>query len=146
VLANWKPRHLIGISLGYWAVLGVAKLRDAAGALWRISNLPDGQASVAASYADGLVTATASEAGRAIWTGAVTQGDLLLWVAGPPLLLVIVWFWTRGRELRRRTASTRKGEEAPREVGAGPYDSLTSLERVAQRDTDDRNADGVRRF
>jgi len=139
MLANWQPRHLIGISLGYWAALGVATLRDAAGALWRVSQLPEGQASVAASYADGLLTATASEAGRAIWTGMVTPADLLLRIAGPPLLLVLVWFWARGRELRRQTASTAK-EEAPREVGAGPYDSLTSLERVAA----DRNADGVR--
>ena len=150
MLARWQPRHLVGITLGYWATLAATTLGDAARAVWRVTHLPGTHGAVAGAYADGLLTFTATESGRAIWSGAVPPGMLLDWLAGPPVLLVLAWLWARGRArrgagdraLEPATGALRLEAEAPPQLGAArdaevarPLSSRRGApERVRRRD------------
>lgn len=76
-LRNWTPRKLILSWLAYWAGLIVVAGWRPLWQYWQIQR-SNGRGTVSASYSGGLLS-------------------LALWVAGPPLLLFIAWFFARSR-------------------------------------------------
>jgi hypothetical protein len=75
---QWRARHLFGGWVAYWiALLAVTAWRPLL-EYWRISRSPTGHGSVAYTYSGGMLA-------------------LALWIAGPPLLLFVVWVATRDR-------------------------------------------------
>jgi hypothetical protein len=129
-LANWRPRHLIGAWGVYWLGLGVATLGDAAVAIRRVLQAPTGEAGVSLSYGDDLITLVTTSYGQPVWTGAVAPTTLALALAGPPLLLWLVWLVSRPKRDALATGSVERataGRE-PDLLDASPASSARAVE------------------
>ncbi|MGH7651669.1 MAG: hypothetical protein ACREMS_07475 [Gemmatimonadaceae bacterium] len=87
----WRPRNLLLGWCAYWLALIVVGLAPAIAAGWRISQHPQGTASVNASFGNGTLLATITAAGKTTWTGSISVLTLALLVAVPPLLLWLLW-------------------------------------------------------
>jgi hypothetical protein len=80
-LRRWTAGQLIRSWIVYWAVLlGVVTWRP----LWRYIQIQgsNGHGEVSLSYSGGVL-------------------PIVLWIAGPPLILFIVWFFSRSRSRER---------------------------------------------
>jgi hypothetical protein len=62
--------------------------------VWRALSGPDGQGSISADVTNGIANLNVAFQGQR-WTGSTSLTSLVLWIAGPPLLLWLVWFATR---------------------------------------------------
>lgn len=84
-IREWSARHLVASWLAYWAgllaVVGWRPLTE----YWRLQRA-DAHGEVSLAYSGSLLT-------------------LSLWVAGPPLLLFLVWLGARARGRSRRPES-----------------------------------------
>lgn len=87
---RWRPGHLLLSWCLYWVALILVKLGPAIVLGWRLSR-PGHTGSVNASVTDGIVSANMVDAGRTVWAGSVPFGHLVLLVAGPPLVIWLVW-------------------------------------------------------
>jgi hypothetical protein len=94
LLRRWRAKHLLLAWVLYWIVLVVVALRPAIAMILRAINAPKGLGSISASVADGMATLTVLATGQT-WTGTASLTSLALWLAGPPLLLWLVWLVTR---------------------------------------------------
>jgi hypothetical protein len=75
---HWQPRHLFRSWIAYWlALLAVVAGRPLL-EYWRISRSASKHGTVGFSYSGGLL-------------------PLALWIAGPPLVLFLLWLATRSR-------------------------------------------------
>jgi hypothetical protein len=75
---RWRAQHLFRSWVAYWcALLAFVAWRPLL-EYWKISHSPSGHGTVGYSYSGGPL-------------------QLALWIAGPPLLLFIVWVATRSR-------------------------------------------------
>lgn len=74
---RWQLRHVVWTCIGYWIVLILAKAGPALWEFLRIQ-LTHGHGSVSVSFSGSLLS-------------------LALWIAGPPLLLLLLWIATRPR-------------------------------------------------
>jgi hypothetical protein len=111
-LRRWRWRHLFATWIAYWAGLALA-------ILWRpvsigrgLADLPDGQASVSAEFANGLVTVKMMGQGAQVWGGSASLLVIVLWIAGPPLLLWILWVFSRSRPVAPARAAESLGVRA----------------------------------
>lgn len=77
-LREWRATHLVRSWVGYWIVLLAAVAWRPLLDYWRISRSPSGHGSVNVTYAGGML-------------------PLVLWIAGPPLLVFLLWLGTRSR-------------------------------------------------
>ena len=129
-LRSWRPRHLLAAWCAYWAGLALVTLWPAIAAGWRMSQQPHGHGSVSGGFGDGLINATIVDSGKTTWAGSITLVHLALLIAGPPLVLWLIW-------LMRASRTNNAGEpgalsrEAQRELygsesRAGIIDSSTS--------------------
>src|SRR5258708_6991975 len=73
---QWQPRHLFRSWIAYWLVLLAAVAWRPFLEYWRISRSPTGHGTVGANYSGGML-------------------PLALWIAGPPLVLFLLWLATR---------------------------------------------------
>jgi hypothetical protein len=62
-----------------------------------MSQQPHGKGSVFGGFGDGSFTATIVDSGKTTWTGSITAMHLALLVAGPPLLLWLIWLMRASR-------------------------------------------------
>jgi hypothetical protein len=94
---GWRPWHLPLAWSAYWVGLVLVTFSPAIAAGWRMSQQPDGHGSANVSFGNGILTATIVEAGRTSWAGSIALLNLAFLVAGPPVLLWIVWLagWAR---------------------------------------------------
>ena len=96
-LRSWRPRHLLAAWCAYWAGLAVITLWPAIAAGWRISQQVHGEGSVSGSFGDNGLSAIISESGKTTWTGSISFVHLALLIAGPPLLLWMIWLMRASR-------------------------------------------------
>jgi len=75
---QWQPRHLFRSWFAYWLVLLAAVAWRPLLEYWRISRSPTGHGTVGVNYSGGML-------------------PLALWIAGPPLVLFLLWLATRSR-------------------------------------------------
>ena len=133
-LRRWTPGHLLAGWAAYWAGLVAVTLSPAIRATWRATHLPDGHGTVSAAFNNTVLTYTVIEDGVKTWVGSVPLSTALFWVAGPPLVLWVVWLALRSRP--KAAPDLLVGGDADRGAlspGSGPAAEW----RV-------RNADGLR--
>ena len=78
-LRRWQARHLFWSWGLYWAGLLAAVAWRPLMEYWRITRSPSGHGSMRYTYSGGGLS-------------------LVLWIAGPPLLLFALWLATRSRQ------------------------------------------------
>ncbi|MGH7654732.1 MAG: hypothetical protein ACREN6_08720 [Gemmatimonadaceae bacterium] len=121
--ARWKVGHLVASWVGYWAVLAAVTLAPAANALWKVSRAgAKGDASL--SVGDAGVHATVSVVGVTHWEHTVSLTTLVLFIAGPPLLLWVTWLLASSG--RRVTAETDEVQQ----LASGAEISMRRDDRV----------------
>ena len=96
-LRSWRARHLLAAWCAYWSGLAVITLWPAIAAGWRISQQIHGQGSVSGSFGDNGISAIISESGKTTWTGSISVVHLALLIAGPPLVLWMIWLMRASR-------------------------------------------------
>ena len=94
LLRRWQAKHLLLAWAAYWILLVLVVLRPAIAMVLRALNAPKGLGSINAGVADGMATLTVVASG-VTWSGTSSLTSLALWIAGPPLLLWLVWLVTR---------------------------------------------------
>jgi len=129
-LRRWKPGQLLLGWAGYWAGLVGVAVSPAIGATWRATHLPDGHGSVSAGFGNANLTYTVIEDGVKTFVGTTSLTTALLWVAGPPLLLWIVWLFVR----ERPAGSPTPAIEGPSGAGALPEGPGPAAEWRTRRD------------
>lgn len=94
-LSKWRAGHLLAAWGAWWLSLGVVTLGPAFSALYRVAG-PGGEGSANANAGDAGITFNVLEKnGTVLWSGTASLLSLVLWIAGPPLLLWLVWLVQR---------------------------------------------------
>jgi hypothetical protein len=96
-LRSWRPRHLLSAWCAYWTGLALITLWPAIAAGWRMSQQPHGKGTVSGGFGDGVFNATIVDSGKTTWTGSISATHLALLIAGPPLLLWLLWLMRASR-------------------------------------------------
>ena len=117
-LRSWRPRHLLAAWCAYWAGLVLVTLWPAIAAGWRMSQQPHGKGTVSGGFGDGAFNATIVDSGKTTWTGSISALHLALLIAGPPLVLWLIWLMRASRTNNAGEASAL-GHPTRREL----YDS-----------------------
>ena len=104
LLRRWQAKHLLLAWALYWIVLAVVALRPALSMITRAIAGPDGHGSISADVTNGIANLNVVSEGQR-WTGSASLATLALWIAGPPLLLWLLWLVTR-----RAPATAREAE------------------------------------
>ena len=111
-LRRWGASQLLLAWIAYWLVLIGVTLGRGLLLAWQLSR-PGVHGRVTAGFDDGVLRFTVENGARAVWTGAASVSTVALWLAGPPLLLWLVWL-----VLRPRRGDSR-ADRAPGFVGPG---------------------------
>jgi hypothetical protein len=85
----------------YWVLLVVSVARPALVAAIRALSAPQGHGTMGASVDNGILTFTVKTDALA-WSGSSSLTAIALWIAGPPLLLWMLWLATRTRPMAAR--------------------------------------------
>jgi hypothetical protein len=100
-LRDWRPRHLLAAWGAYWAALAVAVLGRPAMLAWQLANRPEGAGAgtgtASVSFENAVLKASIVEHAGAAWSGTAHLATIGLWIAGPPLLLWLLWLVLRPR-------------------------------------------------
>jgi len=92
---------LIGSWVAYWLLAGAIKLGPAIAAILRATRGPsDNNSSVNLSFGDTGFMLDVTRAGQSVYYGATSLTALAFWIAGPPLLLWVIWVVLRQRRMR----------------------------------------------
>jgi len=94
-LDRWRPRHLLGAWVAYWAGLVGITLGPAIASILRVTGTEAGKGSVNAGFGDGAFTLSVIDHGATAWHGVASYGTVAWWAAGPPLLIWLAWLITR---------------------------------------------------
>ena len=113
---------LIGAWAGYWVALAGVTLAPFWKWVWEISRIPGEHGSASLQAGDAGVTITAIKDGVTVYTGIAPITDLALWIAGPPLVLWLVWL------LLRPSRHDMEALHAP-----SPYEALPDAARGGWR-------------
>ena len=105
LLSRLGPAHLALGTAAYWLGLAALKLTEPLLTGWRLSQLPPGQGSIEAGFANSVFHLTMTQAGSTVWAGSIGLGSLLLWLCGPPALLIGAWWIQREGETESRMAA-----------------------------------------
>jgi hypothetical protein len=106
-IARWRRGHLLAAWIGWWLLLAAWALGPALPILWRVTR-PGRHGNVSASYgSEEGVRLVVSEGATSAWTGSVGIGELALWLAAPPLLLLLLWMWLARRDRADAPAARR---------------------------------------
>jgi len=92
---QWNVRHLVGASAAYWTALAATTLAPFARAVTSLARVSGQHGSVTAGFGDGTVNLTAMQDGVATYTASAPLLPMALWIAGPPLVLWLVWLALR---------------------------------------------------
>jgi hypothetical protein len=110
-LSRWRWRHLAATWVVYWAGLALATLWRPIGIARRLSTLPEGQASMSAELGNGMFSARMLEQDVTVWAGSASVLAIVLWIAGPPLLVWLVWALSRARPGSAESVVASSGEQ-----------------------------------
>ena len=125
-IRRWGVGSLLGAWAGYWVVLGAVTLAPFAKWIWDINRIPGQHGSAALSAGDAGVTLTAIKDGVTVYTGVAPLTDLAFWIAGPPLVLWLIWLVLRPS--RREAEALRASpdfEALPDAARAGWHQPIT---------------------
>jgi hypothetical protein len=120
----WRPRNLFLAWCGYWLALVAVTVAKPLAAAIRLTQDPQSHGNAAVSFANGVFTASISQAGQPSWTGSVSVLTLTLLAAGPPLLLWLMWFVATSRTNNAEQIAANDGPR-PQELYA--TDSRTEI-------------------
>jgi hypothetical protein len=95
-LARWRPRHLLLAWAAYWLVLLAVVTRPVLGLALAALTGPQGHGSIGVSM-DNTVLKLSVKSDALAYTGSASMLSIALWIAGPPLLLWVIWMATRTR-------------------------------------------------
>lgn len=96
-LRQVRPIHLALGTLAYWAGLALVKLSHPLLVAWRLTHLPPGQSSIEASYSESAIHVTMKQLEAVVWSGSISAGSLILWLFGPPALIIGAW-WLQSQD------------------------------------------------
>jgi hypothetical protein len=107
--SRWRPRHLLLSWIGYWILLVAVTLGPAVLAALPVIRDDSGHGSINASFSNLVFSLTITNGPTTVWQGTANLLTIALCVAGPPLLLWILWLNQRARHRDpvRRAAPTR---------------------------------------
>ena len=111
-LRRWRWRHLFASWIVYWAVLAIAALWRPVSIARRLADLPDAEASISASVTNTVLSITMTAQGTSVWTTTISLLTIVLWLAGPPLLLWILWATSRPSSATARATDSPEGPSA----------------------------------
>jgi hypothetical protein len=104
-LRRWRAGHLL-IAWGvYWLLLLVIGMGKELLAMWRVTSEPDAHGNISAGITDGVFQLSITGSDGTVLERSISLMALLVWVAGPPLLLWVAWLLTRPRRGEASTAS-----------------------------------------
>lgn len=129
-LRRWKPGQLLLGWVAYWAGLVGVTLSPAIAASWRATRLPEGHGNISAAFGNSTLSYTVIEDGVKTFAGSTSMTTALLWVAGPPLVLWLIWLLVRerpGTTMRSVADASNAGALSP---GAGPAQEWRLRDRV----------------
>jgi hypothetical protein len=86
---------LLGAWAGYWVALGAVTLAPFLKWVWDVNRIPGQHGSASLSVGDAGATLTALTDGVTVYTGVAPLPDVALWIAGPPLVLWLLWLVLR---------------------------------------------------
>lgn len=92
-IREWRPAHLFGAWVTYWALLAGVTLARPIQLLLRLRG-SDLHGSASAHFDNGVFTAHVG-VGDAVWDASVHLGTMFGWLAGPPLVIWLVFMATR---------------------------------------------------
>lgn len=134
---RWRWRHLFSAWLAYWAGLVVVVLWEPLTVARRLARLPDNQASIAVEFKNTVFSAVFAERGVTVWSGTATLLEIVLWIAGPPLLLWVIWAMSRPKA-RSAAYDTSLGSaaDAPQlREGIDLEEALASRQHTVREDS-----------
>ncbi len=123
--------HLVGLTLLYWAALGLVKLLHPILVGWRLTQLAPGRATISAGLTNALLHVTMTQDGSVVWAGQASLPVIFGWIVGPPLLLFAAWKATRDAEPIEAAAPSALGSGTD---PALPAPSLEDRLGAAERD------------
>jgi hypothetical protein len=145
-LDRWKPRHLLAAWTVWWTGLGVATLAEPLRLAWRITRPEGNHGNISASFENTMLKLTMSEQGRTLYESSAHFGTIALWIAGPPLVLWLLWMIAQARGRARVTPETSASSIGAMPSGAKPAlgeRKITSVDAVAERAREEQKI-GVR--
>ena len=104
--------HLLGAWGAYWVGLAGITLWPFARWAWELNRAPGSHASASLSIGDAGVTLLALTNNVTIWSGVAPLLDVALWIAGPPLLLWLLWLGLRPAHRDERAPSATGARDA----------------------------------
>jgi hypothetical protein len=87
-----RPIYLALATVAYWLGLALVKLSRPLLIAWRLSQLPPGQSSIEAGYSQSAFHLTMKQLDSVVWSGSISAGSLILWLLGPPALIIGGWW------------------------------------------------------
>jgi len=124
-IRRWKPGQLL-MSWGlYWGGLVGATSIPAIRATWRATQLPDGHGSISAGFDNAIASYNVIENGVKTINASAPMSTIVAWVIGPPLLIWLVWLFSRDRSATQDRALGSEGRDAL-SAGAPPAEEWRS--------------------
>lgn len=103
-LRSMSAAKLFASWIGYWILLIAVGLGPAFIAIWRATHAGQDKGSVSMSFGSDGVALNVLKDGATIYSGSIHLLPLALLVAGPPLLLWVLWFASRSKHDNRDPA------------------------------------------
>lgn len=89
-LKRWRPQNLLAAWGIYWVALAGVLVAPPAMAAWQLRG-PDAHGKVTGELGNEGIKLTIARQGEVTWTGSISIVALALLLAGPPLLLWLLW-------------------------------------------------------
>lgn len=115
---RWRWRHLFVAWAGYWVGLALVTLWRPVSTLWRLRNLGEDRGSVTAQLSNTIFSLEMFEGDVRVWSGSASLLTMVLWIAGPPLVLWIAWVIGRPRPATAPAPAPSLGHQADRPAPA----------------------------
>ncbi|MEO7965730.1 MAG: hypothetical protein ABIT38_17610 [Gemmatimonadaceae bacterium] len=126
-LRNWRPAHLLGAWVTYWAGLAAVKLGPGIAAIARVQG-PNSHGTASAGFNDSVLSAQVLEGTTTVWHASAQLTTIALWVTVPPIVLWGLWMLMRLSRAGRDLPELRSSAEAP-QLGKGSAEPIHPARR-----------------
>jgi hypothetical protein len=92
---RWSVRQLVGASAAYWTALAATTLAPFARIALPLTQRSGEHGTVTASFGSGGFNLSVLQDGIAVYTASAPLPLIAFWIAGPPLVLWLVWLALR---------------------------------------------------
>jgi len=97
LLRSWSAGKLFASWIGYWILLIAIGLGPAIGPIWRATHAEPDKGSLNMSLGSDGFSFNVLKDGATLFSRSIHLLPLALLVAGPPLLIWVLWFATRSK-------------------------------------------------